>query len=258
MDRDHRMTEQAAIVPRLCFVINLAHAENAGPNLARLKHLVHLFRGHRLPATWAVADAAQTPLLRDFAATAVRHQIGLSLDESWAAAHHGAARFGDELSHRLARLSNASGSTTLLVGDRGQLGSRMRVLAELGIRAIFTSFSQAATPLKPRPLPCGMWLLAPRVRLPKPRLTRWLPTRATSVKELLASACAGNVLVEVAADEWERIGVRGMQALEKLLRDVSWSASRGQLQVVTVSEIVADLAGQYAVRPQRSILRLAA
>jgi hypothetical protein len=94
--------------------------------------------------------------------------------------------------------------------------------------------------------------------LPKPRLTRWLPTRATSVKELLASGCAGNILVEVAADEWEQVGVRGMQALEKLLRDVSWSASRGQLQVVTVSEIVADLASQHAVKPQRSILRLAA
>jgi hypothetical protein len=252
------MTEQAVIVPRISFVINLAHFDNVGAHLARLKHLVHLFHGHRLPATWAVADATQAPLLQDSVAAAVPHQIGLSLDESWAAAHLSTARFGDELGRRLAKLASASGAPTLVVADRRSLGSRIKVLAELGIRAIFTQAAEDAALRKPRPLPCGMWLLAPRVWLPKRRRARWLPARSISVKELLASGCEGNVLVNVSTTEWEQVGVRGMQSLEKLLRDVSWSASRGQLQVTTVSEIVADLASRHAVKPQRSILRAAA
>lgn len=251
------MTEQSAIVPRLSFVINLAHADNAGPHLARLKHLVHLFHGHRLPATWVVGDAAEAPLLQDSAAAAVPHQIGLSLDESWASAHLSAARFGDALGRRLAKLACVHGAPTLVAADCGSLGSRMTVLAELGIRSVFTNASEDAAPLKPRPLPCGMWLVAPRVRLPKRRLVRWLPTRPTSVKELLATACEGNVLVGVAADG-EHVGADGMRALDRLLRDVSWCASRGQLRVTTVSEIVADLTSRHVVKPQRSILRAAA
>lgn len=259
------MTEQATIVPRLAFVINLAHsAKTHGSQKAhglqsvglgaRREHLIHLFRGYRLPATWAVADAAQARLLRDAAA----HRIALTLDGSLTSPAQSAARFGRELSHRLAGLADACGTPDLVVGDHGLLASRMATLSELGIRAIFTSSAPAAAPLKPRRLPCGMWLLAPRVQLPKRRFSRWLPMRATSLKELLASACDGNILASVAADECEQAGVRAMQNLETLLRDVSWSATSGQLQVATISEVVADLTERNAVKPQRSILRVAA
>jgi hypothetical protein len=250
------MTEQPAIVPRLAFVINLAQFKHAGAPWARVKHLMHLFHGHRLPATWAVADADQGTLLQDAAAAA--HQIALVLDENWADSRQSKARFRQELGRRLAMLSHVNAAPRVVVGDHNSLSGRMTILAERGIRAVFADAARQTPPFKPRPLPHGIWLLAPQVRWPKRRILRWLPGRATSLKELLQTACDGHVLVAIAAAEWEQTGVRGMQSPEKLLREVSWSASRGDVRVVTVAEIVAELSARHAVKPQRSILRLAA
>jgi hypothetical protein len=245
------MMEQAAIVPRLAFVINLSRADQTGSTLARTKHLVHSFHCHRLPATWAVADAMQARLVLDSAA--VTQQIGLAWD-----AKLSGPRCGEQLAHRLALLSSVSGPTSLLVGDYGAFSSRLSILADLGIRAIFTNSAPEAAPLKPRPLPCGMWLVAPRVHLPKRRRLSWLPTRQATLKELLASACDGITLVSITASQWEQAGARAMQALERLLRDISWSSSRGEVQVATVADVVSELTARHTVKPQRSILRLAA
>ena len=100
--------------------------------------------------------------------------------------------------------------------------------------------------------------MTPSVRWPKRRLSRWLPSRSTSIKDLSASAAEGNILVSVESAELERVSARGLQSFEKLLREVSWSASRSQMQIATLSEIVADLASRREVKPQRSILRTAA
>jgi len=253
------MMDQAVIVPRVAFVINLAQANSPKPNLARLRHLVHLFRGHRVAATWAVADAARARLLQDSSSNSAASEIALSVDDTWAAAHLSHTHFGNELDNRLASLTNSAGATpTLVVGDLGMLRSRMANLSEQGIRAIFTSRPSASVATKSRPLPCGLWQLVPNVRWPKRRLSRWLPSRPTSVRDLMASASEGSILVSVESAELERVGARGLQTFEKLLREVSWIASRGQMLISTVSEIVANLVSRSEVKPQRSILRLAA
>ncbi len=253
------MMDQAVIVPRVAFVINLAQTDSRKPNLARLRHLVHLFRGHRVAATWAVADASRARLLRDSSPSSAASEIALTVDASWGAAHLSHTRFGNELDNRLAGLTNSAGTTpALVVGDLGLLRSRMTNLSERGIRAVFTSRPSASVAIKSRPLPCGLWQLVPNVRWPKRSLSRWLPSRHTSIRELIASASEGSILVSVESAELERVGARGLQTFEKLLREVSWSASRGQMLISTVSEIVADLVSRREVKPQRSILRLAA
>lgn len=253
------MMDQTGIVPRVAFVINLAQADSPRPNLARLRHLLHLFRGHRVAATWAVADASQTRLLRDSSPGSASGEIALTVGDTWGAAQVSPSRFGKELANRLAGLTSFVGATpTLVVGDSRQLSSRMTSLSEQGIRAIFASSCPTSDAAKSRPLPCGLWQLVPSVRWPKRRLTRWLPSRSTSVRDLLASACEGAVLVSVESAELQRVSARGLQSFEKLLREVSWSASRGQMQISTVSEIVADLVSRREVKPQRSILRAAA
>ncbi len=253
------MMDQAVIVPRVAFVINLAPTDSPRPNLARLRHLVHLFRGHRVAATWAVADASWARLLRDSSPSSAATEIALTVDDTWGAAHLSHLRFGNELGNRLAGLANSAGTTpTLVVGDLSSLRSRMTNLSEQGIQAIFASWPSASVATKSRPLPCGLWQLVPSVRWPKRRLSRWLPSRPTSVRDLMASASEGSILVSVESAELERVGARGLQTFEKLLREVSWSASRGQMLISTVSEIVADLVSRREVKPQRSILRLAA
>ena len=55
-DRGHHMMDQTSDAPKVAFVINLAQADSSSPNLARLRHLMHLLHGHRVAATWAVTD----------------------------------------------------------------------------------------------------------------------------------------------------------------------------------------------------------
>jgi hypothetical protein len=253
------MTDQNGIVPKVAFVINLAQADSPRPKRTRLRHLVHLFQGHRVAATWAVADASQTRLLGDSATSSTINEIALTVNNTWAAAEVSHSRFGNELSSRLAGLTNSTGARpTLVVGDLGAMRSRMTTLSEQGIRAICSSTTSAAETTNSRPLPCGLWQLAPSVCWPRRRLSRWLPSRSTSIKDLAASAAEGTILVSIESTELERVSARGLQSFEKLLREVSWSASRSQLQISTVSEIVADLASRREVKPQRSILRAAA
>lgn len=253
------MMDHGVILPRVAFVINLAQADSSRPNLARLRHLVHLFRGHRVAATWAVADPSRARLLRDSSPSSAASEIALTVDDIWGAAHVSHARFDKELRDRLMGLTDSANvRPTIVVGDLRALSGRMANLSELGIQAIFANSSPASDTTRSRPLPCGLWQLVPSVRLPKRRLSRWLPSRSTSVRDLLASASEGAILVSVESAELERTGARGLQSFEKLLREVSWSASRGQMLISTVSEIVADLASRREVKPQRSILRAAA
>jgi hypothetical protein len=253
------MTDQNGIVPKVAFLINLAQADSPRPNRARLRHLVHLFHGHRVAATWAVADASQTRLLGDSLTSSTISEIALTVNNTWGGAEVSHSRFGNELSSRLAGLTKATGARpTLVVGDLGALRTRMTTLSEQGIRAICSSTSQATDTTNSRPLPCGLWQMSPSVRWPKRRLSRWLPSRSTSLKDLTTSAAEGAILVSVESAELERVSARGLQSFEKLLREVSWSASRSQMQIATLSEIVADLASSREVKPQRSILRTAA
>jgi hypothetical protein len=253
------MKDQNGIVPKVAFVINLAQADCPRPNLARLRHLVHLFRGHRVAATWAVADASQTRLLRDSSSNSTMNEIALTVDASWAASQVSQSRFGNELGSRLAGLTKSTGAApTLVVGDLQAMRPRMTTLSQHSVGAIFSNTLPLADAKGSRPLPCGLWQLNPTVRWPKRRLSRWLPSRSTSIKDLCASASEGAVLVSIESAELERVSARSLQNIEKLLRELSWSASRGQMQIATVSEIVADLVSQREVRPQRSILRTAA
>ena len=249
------MKDHAGNVPRVAFVVNLAQPDAPQLNLARLRHMAHLFRGHRVAATWALADASQARLLGDSSTVG---NIALTVNDDWAATGFSQIRFRNELGSRLAGLANATRSApTLVVGALGGLRTRATALAEQGIRAVFVSDPTSTDSTSPRPLPCGLWQLVPSVRWPRRRLLRWLPTRSVSVKDLLASSSEGVILVGIEATSLQKVSARGLQCFEKLLREVSWSASREQLQIVTVSEIVADLVSRREVKPQRSILRAA-
>ncbi len=252
--------DQTVIVPKVSFLINLGSCEAEGANVARLRHLVHLFRGHRLPATWSASGAHCAQLLQD-QSSSVTQEMALIVDPSWSALQISAKRFRDELCRRLQSLAGCRGvSPSLVTGDSALLRSRANLLAKQGIQAIVTELPARGSSAKPRPLPCGLWQLAANVRIPQRRLSfRWLPMRRISVKQLVTPPyAASGAIVLVESEELQRISARGLQSFEKLLREVSWYASRRQLVVSTISEIVAELATHHEVKPQRSILRVAA
>lgn len=204
------MKDFATIVPRVAFAINLDGSRDAQP-------LADLFRKHRVPTTWALADIS---------------------------------------SLRSRPPHSVSQRPTLAVGDHYLAPTQLSMLPELGIEAVLASAESAAAS-KCRPLPGGMWLLAPRVQLPKRRRTRWLPHRAATLKDILAAAGDGVNLVSVSVAAI-LASSREFRALEKLVREVAQAEAEREIRAVSVAEIIAELAARHTAKPQRSILRLAA
>ena len=255
--------DRSTSLPRLAFVINLSCDGALEPNDNRVRHLAHLFHGHRLPAAWTVVDPERARLLYDPQLGLADNELALtlSLDENLSA-----KRFLAKLHRQVAVLRGlANTNISLVVGDAAQLRRQASVLAELGIGAILSSASSpsrqaTSQPWSPRPLGCGLWQLEPSVTIPlSRRFWNLLPARRYDVKRLMAAGeNAGAVLVVVNAEELGRESARGLQAFEKLLREVSWAASHNQLELVRVSEVIAELSDLRRIKPQRSILRTAA
>ena len=146
-----------------------------------------------------------------------------------------------------------------MVGDPQLLRSRAAILAEQGISGVFSERSGRSSPALPRPLPCGLWHLEPSFCIPRKfRLANLLGKRRLSAKHLLADGRAKTTLVMVQSADLGHAGARGLRGIEKLLREISWAASRHQLIVSTVGELLAELVSQRTVKPQQAILILAA
>jgi len=250
----------AASVPRVAFVVDLTTADRGEANVARMHHLVHLFSGHRLPATWVVDSPERVKSLGKQHSTSAAIEIALKIDQLWLSPLSSHSQFRTALDSRISALTAASGvATHLVVGDPQLLRPRAAILAEQGITGVFAQKKDGPTPAKLRPLPCGLWQLEPSFCIPPKRsLINFWARRCPSTKQLLATGGTDTTLVMVQSSEFGRSGVRALQGLEKLLREISWAASRDQLIVTTVGETLVKLADGRAAKPQRSILRAAA
>ncbi|MCG8451081.1 MAG: hypothetical protein MI725_16050 [Pirellulales bacterium] len=244
--------------PRIAFVINLDCGGIGAANDSRVRHLVHLFQGHRLPVTWAVEDAQRAKAFPIRLAGPADHELALVLS---ADKNVPASRFLRETGHQVAALRSLSGvETTLVVGDAAELRPRTAILAQQGVGAILSSCPAPASQAAPRPLPCGLWQLQPSLSLPLPRrLWRLLPAGRCTAKQLVALGMSnGPILILINAAKLCEASPRGLQAFEKLLREVSWAARYRQLTLARMSDVVAELASQRRIKPQRSILHAAA
>ncbi|NOY41142.1 MAG: hypothetical protein GXP26_04810 [Planctomycetes bacterium] len=253
--------EKASIVPRVAFVLNLGVTETTDTIAARIQHLIHLFQGHRLPATWVVADTKCAKLLASQrTASSMISEFALTVDGPWSDVSTPPTAFRRELADRCAAIRAKTGrSIKLVVGDPQSLRVRAALLAEQGIGGIFST-QQDRTSTRSRPLPCGLWQLELNVRIPLVRsFSQWFTSRRVSAKQLISAGSLGETtLVAVDTGKLGTSNARSLQAFEKMLCEVSWAASRNQLVVTTAGAIVAELTSQQAVKPQRSILRVAA
>lgn len=251
--------DQDFIVPRVAFVINLAPAEGRQLSLTRLRHLVQLFHSHRVDATWAIGDASMAHLLREQGGNFNAEHAALNVRRIQADKKSGSRGFAQQLSQELARVTAVLGqSPSTVLGDSTKLRSCMVLLSQMGVETMIAESGEKQQSSRPRPLPCGMWHLSPNMHLPRTGLLERLTRRGPSVREMIAGAVDSTMLVSIAADQVERLSARGMQSLEQLVKEVSWAGSRGQIEPTTLTEIVANLRRCRQVKPQRSIMRVAA
>ena len=251
--------DQQFILPRASLIINLAPTESRQLEHNRLRHFIHLVRSHRVSATWAVGGKNMAQLLREHAGELASDQVALAMQAGPRGKSSSSRSYSRELAQELSTLSSQLGqSPVAVVGDSQELRSRMVLLSQLGIQAIIADEKVAAQQAKPRALPCGMWHLRPQMQLPQQGFWQRFSRRKPSVREVVASAVEGTTLVSIDAAAIESQSARGMQTLEHFLRDISWGANRGQLEICSLTTICDDLRQQNQVKPQRSIMRVAA
>jgi len=160
----------ATTVPRVAFVVDLNTADPDQAKAARMHHLVHLFSGHRLPATWTVDSPERVESLRKQVSPTAAIEVALKIDQQWLSPLASHSQFRSALDARISALTAAGeASISLVVGDPQLLRPRAAILAEQGIAGVFAPRQNCAAPAKLRPLPCGLWQLEPSFCIPPKR-----------------------------------------------------------------------------------------
>ncbi len=241
---------------RVAFAIQLEGALSAAADVARIQHVVHLFRGHHLPATWSIAGRDSLELVQHKGLLQEGDELALAIssDSSMNVGH-----FRDTLRKRLAMIQASTGTTIqLAAGEPTMLRNHAAILAEQGIHGILSNTRKPASAHGHSPLPCGLWQLDYAISVPqKSWFTRLLTSGSTLHQLNKLVSKDQTVLITVDAAHFAHASSRSLQSLEKLLRQVSFAASREEIAITTAGEIVAGLTASRVARPQHSILRAA-
>jgi hypothetical protein len=205
-----------------------------------------------LSATWVIDEARQVNRLGHGPLATTAQEVALTANARTP------QRLRSELSNRQAAVEAASGHVvSVIAGDPQQLRAHAGLLADLGIRAVVSQSPAAAVAKPPRQVPCGLWQLEASVSLPQQR-RRWslLPLRRLTIAQLLSMKSERRPII-VAIDA-AQLSARELHHCQRLLQDIAAATHRQAFKVATVSNVVAQLASEHEVKPQRSILRSAA
>ncbi len=231
---------------------------------ATCSQLTQMLARYRIPATWAVADPAHWPLTGMLSSTGVQHEgvqheVAILGDETWVGPAAGRTHFAREL-HRRIQSARAEGleATTLLLQNT-ELTDNLDLLYKLGISMVRPCIKQPSNAARVGPaqtLRFGVWQLQATVTYPNP--SRWLPIGGTvSIRHALRRALAGGHDAHLAIDaaQLTRLGKRGMQSLEWLLRDVTADRRGSTVEMKTLSQVAADLSRPRQTVKSQSLLR---
>ena len=244
---------------RAAFVVHLegphVHVGQSGAaHLARVQHLVHLFRGHHIPATWSVAGCCDLHFIQNKNLLQSGDELALAISAKQA----NSPLLRDSLRKRLASIQNNTKSVVGLVsGEPTQLRNQAAFLAEQGLRGILSNMSKRRGENIYSPLPCGLWQFDNALTIPH---HSWLARLVSggslhNLQKLLSTEKL--TVVSVDAMRLAHASSRSLQNLEKLLRHVSHAASRDEVAITTAGELLAELTASRVARPQHSILRAA-
>jgi hypothetical protein len=238
---------------RVAFVVHLEVPATLASDVARIEHVVHLFRGLHVPATWVIAAGknyehlCQSNRLRD------SDELALAIS----ATETGATGFRDSLRKRLAT-TLANRSVTLLAGQPSTFRTHAAFLSEQGMRGVLSNSLKRKGVPSHTPLPCGLWQLEHALAIPGQSLFANLLPGGNSTRRLhKLLSDEQTITISVDAARIAHTSTRSLQHLEDLLRSVSYLASREEINLTTAGHIVAELSASRVARPQHSILRAA-
>lgn len=243
--------DRSEALPKISFVINLESIKAGFKDLACLRHVIQIFESQGLPLSWGMS-VSQIGIFKTLGLNNRSHGIALSISTSEG---QSSKHFQSELQTNLTNLNEASSDdVTMILGKASHLRNRAAILAREGIGAILDP-SLVKAP-NPKPLPCGLWQLQPAMRLPQPSSIWKLLSKSKMSLNKLTAFTKSIVLID--AGELNSLNARKILSIENFLKEISHTASRGQISVSTVSCLISDLADQRKIKPQRSILRRAA
>lgn len=234
--------------------------QGSAADVARIQHVVHLFRGHRIACTWAVAGCCSLEVVQHKGTLNSAENLALSLGPECVAPKASASIFRDTLRKRLAAVRACSGVDIHLVAcDPAALRPYAAILVEQGIQGVLSTAATGASTSSHTPLPCGLWQMNFSFEIPRPKGLFSFLTVNQPVQRRISKLTGSDhpLLVSINASAVAHASARCLQQLDKLLQSVSHLASRHQLQVVTINEIVDELSASRMSRPQQSILRAA-
>ena len=246
-------------IPRVAFVTTLQTQDSAA-DLARISHVVHLFRGHRLSCTWALSSSSTLELVQ------LEGQLGANEDLALATADldftvgKSFVALRDTLRKGLTEIQAGGGNGVLFAcGDVEKLRPYVSILSENGIRGVIQGkIARGASAITP--LPCGLLQFNCGMQIPvRSWLARIIPTAQTLGKWITKfQGSSETLLISVDASAVAHTTARGLRSLDRFLQEVSQAASLQQVQLVSLSELLAELIARRSPRPQQSILRSAA
>lgn len=240
---------------RVAFMIQL-QTRGSATDVARIQHVVHLFRGHRLPCTWSVAGCCSLESIEQMGIQHSTDSVALTIGPDNVVPQ----QFRETLRKRLAAMRSCGDvNIQLVAGDPVALRPHSAILAEQGIQAVLSNSEERACPSSHTPLPCGLWQMNFGAQIPR---RSWLASLLSGNQAVLRqiskmSAMDQPLLVSIDASAVAHTSARSLQQLDKLLQSISLSASRQEVNIVTIGEIVAGLTASRVSRPQQSILRAA-
>lgn len=244
---------------QVAFVIKM-QTRGTAADVARIQHVIHLFRGHRITCTWSVAGCCSLESVQQKGILNSTENLAIAIGSECVAPRTSASMFRENLRKRLAAMQACSGADIHLVaGDPTALRPYAAILVEQGIRGVLSNETCGSSTSSQTPLPCGLWQMNFHAEIPRRKSLFSYLTVNQSVQRKIGKLTAADqpLLISINASAVAHASARYLQQLDKLLQSVSHLASRQQLQIVTINEIVADLLASRISRPQQSILRAA-
>jgi len=225
--------------------------------------LLRLIGQSGVPATWSLAETKDSAHAHKIRQASNNHEIAIWGDAAWTAAATPRSVYSRELSRRVLAARALGYQTSSLVFDSPVLPRHGNLLERMGISATRKAQPQAdasRTAGGARSMRDGLWEMPAAVVYPG--TSRWFSpaTSGLNIRRAIDRTWATRDVYHLVVDvpRLAAAGGSAMRALERIVLHAALRRQEQRLQILTMSQITEQLALSRAVRPARSILRIAA
>ena len=197
-----------------------------------VRPLAALLEKHAIAAVWKLARpamAAESPWLLG---ARVRHEIALSLEDTWSGACVSRSGFSKELAWRLDS-AKASGIDVTTAGSKAPIPSlRHETLARHGVSMLCDDISPANKPVKMSLLRYGLWRAPVSIGLPRPQ--KMFGAGAASIcQKVIDLSVKGKELAHLAIDAVAASDARELAVIDRALAHAAGLRHAGALSIAT-------------------------